>query len=248
MNLKCFTLLRDPPPLVPARPSRKWMDEFPGRHAHRCLPLAIANTHGWEVLSPATFAIDWNGGPAAGDLVMTALDGSRWLEHFTQSNFTRGIVTMHTGYLFRTDPGWNLLASGPFNEPKDGIAPLTGLIETDWLPYPFTMNWQMTRPGRVVFEKGEPFCLVVPVPQGPLETVTPEIFELAADPELRDQHDAWREQRDAFMKSLRAGDQETLKQAWQRFYFLGKYPGSEREVPSHKSKIRLNAPVDRRKK
>jgi hypothetical protein len=41
------------------------------------------------------------------------------------------------------------------NSPKDGIAPLTGVIETDWLPYPFTMNWQMTRPGSVRFDKDE---------------------------------------------------------------------------------------------
>jgi len=29
-----------------------------------------------------------------------------------------------------------------------------GVIETDWLPDPFTMNWQMTRPGTVRFREG----------------------------------------------------------------------------------------------
>ena len=38
------------------------------------------------------------------------------------------------------------------------MQPLVGLIETDWLPFPFTMNWVFTRPGRVRLEKGEPFC------------------------------------------------------------------------------------------
>jgi len=28
------------------------------------------------------------------------------------------------------------------------------VIETDWLPDPFTMNWQMTRPGTVRFREG----------------------------------------------------------------------------------------------
>ncbi|MGH1560190.1 DUF6065 family protein [Caulobacter segnis] len=28
---------------------------------------------------------------------------------------TRGVVTFHTGYLFRTPPGWSLMAMGPPN-------------------------------------------------------------------------------------------------------------------------------------
>jgi len=43
---------------------------------------------------------------------------------------------------------------GPPNWPKDGVYPLSGLVETDWLPFPFTMNWQMTRAGSVSFSAG----------------------------------------------------------------------------------------------
>ena len=40
-------------------------------------------------------------------------------------------------------------AMGPPNHVKDGIQPLVGLVETDWLPFPFTMNWHLhpARPG-----------------------------------------------------------------------------------------------------
>ena len=40
------------PRIVPGRPQRAWMDAFHDRHAYRCLPLTMANTTGWEILSP----------------------------------------------------------------------------------------------------------------------------------------------------------------------------------------------------
>jgi hypothetical protein len=49
-------------PLVPAPPTRDWMDAFPDRHAYRCLPLAIANAHGWQLLLPVAVTVAWNGG------------------------------------------------------------------------------------------------------------------------------------------------------------------------------------------
>ena len=248
MKLECYALVPQPPKLVPADPSREWMDEFPSRHAYRCLPLAIANTYGWDVLSPATFAIDWNGGKAAGDITFAALDTYPYLDHLLASNFTHGIVTFHTGYLFRTEPNWSLFASGPLNRPKDGISPLTGIVETDWLPYPFTMNWQLTRPGSVVFEKDEPICTVFPVPRAQLEIVQPEIRNLGDNSDLEKQYWAWRKHREQFMSSFKSGDPETLKQAWQRFYFLGQYPDGKPTESDHKNKVRLNAPVDRRGK
>lgn len=246
MKLSCFALAPDLPPLVPADPLRDWMDAFTDRHAYRCLPLSIANTHGWEVLSPRHFRATWNGGMAADDIVIEALDDKPYLEHFVSSHFTRGIITMHTGYLFRTEPGWNLMATGPFNRPKDGIAPLTGVIETDWLPYPFTMNWQFTRPGSITFAAGEPYCLIYVVPQDAQANVEPEIRSLESDPELAGQYAAWREQREAFMVGFRKGDEATLKQAWQRFYFRGRRPDSDTPIATHTSKLRLKAPVDRR--
>src|SRR5436853_42262 len=156
MNLVCHALHDFAPKLVAASAQRQWMDDFSDRHAYRCLPLSIANAHGWEVLCPIPIEIEWNGGPEIADLTVRALKvlpGSQELPHFCASHFSRGIVTFQVDYLFRTDPGWDLLATGPFNRPKDNAAPLTGIIETDWLPYPFTMNWQILRPGRARFEE-----------------------------------------------------------------------------------------------
>jgi hypothetical protein len=246
MKLKCYALNEFPPVLAPARSQRRWMDEFPDRHPYRCLPLAIANASGWEVLCPAPIEIEWNGGPAAEDLRVAAwkpLPGGRPIEHFCRSNFTRGIVTFHTDYLFMTDPGWDLVVTGPFNQPKDNAYPLTGIVEADWLPYPFTMNWQIVRPGRVRFEEGEPFCFVFPVAKQALVECEVEIHRLADHAELSHRHDAFRHARDEFMDRVSAGDEAAIKEAWQRYYFTGRHPDGER-APGHLSKLRLKKPVD----
>jgi len=245
-RLRIYSIGPSPYKLAPASPSRAWMDNFPNRHPYRCLPMAIANGYGWEMLSPCKFAIDWNGGPEKSDITFRCLDDFPFLSHFAVSNFARGIATFHTGYIFRTDPGWNLMVTGPLNNPKAGIVPLSGVVETDWLPFPFTVNWQLTQPGTVTFEKDEPVCLVYPVLQSALEETTPEIFNLADDPALKKEFEAWEDRRAKFVHRMDAGDPFALREGWQRYYFKGERPDGV-APPSHRIKMRLNAPVDRRK-
>ena len=61
-RLEAFRTQREAPRLVPCTQERAWMDVFTDRHAYRCLPLSIANTHGWELLVPGAFEVEWNGG------------------------------------------------------------------------------------------------------------------------------------------------------------------------------------------
>ena len=247
MKLTCYALRADPPQIRAAPTTRAWMDRIKDNHAYRCLPLNIANSHGWEILSPCTFELSWSGGIPAASLSAKALDGYPDLAQFAVSHFAYGIVTFHLGYLFRTEPGWDLFASGSLNNPKDGVAPLTGVIEADWLPYPFTMNWQMTRPGTVRFERDEPVCMVFPVAHGALQNVEPEIVDLDSAPEVKQRTMEWKERRDEFMKKLTVKEPEAMKAAWQRYYFLGRMPDGSSPA-QHLSKLRVPAPVDRRKR
>jgi hypothetical protein len=223
------------------------MDVFTDRHAYRCLPLSIANTHGWELLVPGAFEVEWNGGPNIADLTVRALEPfpeGFAFEHFAMSNFARGIVTFHTGYLFRTPPGWNILTTGAFNEPRPGISALTGIIESDWLPYPFTMNWQMLHAGTVRFEKDEVFCTVMPIPKHYLDQWEVAIHDLGDDPVLLAEQEQFRAARSSFRKRLDEKDPEALADGWQRHYFVGRFPDGS-EGADHINKLRLNAPVDR---
>lgn len=243
MKIRAFTHGPMVPELKPARVRRDWMDAFPERHAYRCLPLAIANSFGWEVLSPCDLRIDYDGGYGAEAIKISAEDDYPLVGHFAASNFTRGVLTLHTGYIFRTEPGWSLLATGPINEPKSFMSPLTGVIETDWLPYPFTMNWQLMRAGSFRLKKGEPFCNIVPVMVDPVSEAGIEIVDGREEPGLLEAMNGFAARRGTLMSKF--DDPEAERESWGREYFRGALADGT-VAPRHVHKLRLADPVDRR--
>jgi hypothetical protein len=241
-KLEAFPTAARPPEIVPGRPQRRWMDRFAGRHPYRCLPLTMANSTGWEILCPMAFTAEWNGGVHNTDITLTPDRPHPDFEDVVKSHFSHGVLTFHPGYLFRTPEGWSMWAMGPPNHVKDGIQPLVGLVETDWLPFPFTMNWHFTRPGKVRFEKGEPFCFITLVKDREVETFDLVQRSLASDVDLAGQYTAWREKRDQFNARLYKGDPETIREAWQRFYFKGEMPDEIGPAPTtHTNKRRMKS-------
>lgn len=226
---------------MPGRSDRAWMDNTDQRFAYRCLPLTTANSMGWDVLCPSGVRAEWNGGNNLGD-IKVEVDEPAWREgQLVSSHFGHGILTFQLGYLFRTEPGIGIWARGAPNLVKDGIAPLDGIIETDWIPFTFTMNWLFTRPGAVEFKKDEPFCFLTMIGYRQLENVEPEILRLDDAPEIRDQFNACRDSRNKFNAALKEHDPETAKEGWQKWYFRGEPPKGE-PSPHHTSKIKLTAP------
>ncbi len=240
-KLTCYQLSDTPPRLVPARSDRAWMDATKQRYAYRCLPLTIANSMGWELLCPFAVRAAWNGGDALDDIKVTSPDGGA-VEDFAQSHFGHGILTFQTQFLFRTDPGTALWVRGTPNQPKDGIAPLDGIVETDWLSFTFTMNWMFTRPGFVHFERDESFCFITPIGYRALDKVTPEIVPIESDPALKADFEAYGSRRSEFNRKLAEGDPETVKTGWQKWYMRGQDPAGKSTNPNHISKLRLNEP------
>jgi hypothetical protein len=132
-----------------------YVDEPPGM---RIAPAPRGG--GFHLLNECRWVAKWTGGADPGSLTVR-YEGERPSAR-ALSDKGNGIVTLVIPYLFRTPPGFDLLVRGPFNQPRDGIAPLEALIEADCAASPFTMDWQFTRPGTVAFEEGEPVCMVVP--------------------------------------------------------------------------------------
>ncbi len=240
--LDCFEMQTPAPELVPGRSRRDWMDASPERFAYRCLPLTMANSTGWELLCPFDVDIEWNGGAAIEDIKVSSPDPNVYLAGFATSHFSSGIVTFHTGYLFRTPPRWALWCMGPPNTPKDGIYALSGLVETDWLPFPFTMNWKMTRPGIAHFKKGESFCFFTLMPHHELEDITPRIRSIDSDIDLKNDYEMWTHSRSDFLKKLESKDPDTLQKGWQRHYMQGKKAGGQEGGDDHTTKRRLQFP------
>ena len=242
-TLECYPMSPRPPDIVPGRPERAWMEQFEARHPYRCLPLTMANTTGWDILCPVGFTAEWNGGLQTSDITLKPDHPHPDFHELVKSHFSSGVITFHTGYLFRTPPDWSMWCMGPPNHIKDGIQPLAGLVETDWLPFPFTMNWRFTRPGKVRFERSESFCFITLTQDKAMESFDVVQRSLDSDPEMRDQYDAWVNRRAEFYERLRKGDPETVKEAWQRFYFRGELPEGTGTAPkNHVNKRRLKAP------
>jgi len=222
--------------LRPAPHERDWMDATHQRYAYRCLPLNIANAHGWEILCAADFGAVWDGG--SGRTSVKVLEGGEAAG--AVSHFGSGVITFHVPALFRTDPGYDLWVGGPANRPKDGIYPLTGVVETDWAPYTFTMNWMITRPNAEIrFTAGEPICSLYPVQRGALEAVTPQLRSLSEAPELEAEFQQWSRGRVEFNRDLGAKGSEAQRERWQKLYFRGERPDGSSGADDHRSRLRL---------
>jgi hypothetical protein len=237
-DLDCYRLTEDALEILPGRSQRSWMDETNQRFAYRCIPLSIANASGWELLLPFSFSAVWNGGPAQDDITLFMNRPSG----IVSSHFGHGVLTFHTGWLFRTSPGWALWCRGAPNHLVDGIVPLEGVVETDWLPFPFTMNWRFAEPGAVRFEAGEAISFITLVPHAVLDHVEPRVRTLAENPSLRRDYEAWSSSREDFNARLARNEASAVEEGWQRHYVRGASAGAAPESPYHRSKRKLARP------
>lgn len=223
-------------PIVRASGRRPWMDKTPNRFSYRCLPLVIANQAGWVLSNPSPFEAVWDGSDTINGIRIEALSGEA---ASARSHFGCGILTWNLPYLFRTPPGYNLLVRGPANWPKDGACPLEGVVETDWTPATFTMNWKLTRPDvPILFDQGDPICMIVPQRRGELEAFRPSVRSVLRAPALARSHARWAQSRSVFLQELERPGSEAQERGWQRDYLLGRLPDGRR-APHHQTKLSL---------
>lgn len=247
MDLICYLIDDHPVDIRPSRSCRKWMDQTPNSFAYRCLPLSIANAHGWEVCCPVTFEAEWNGGSNVDDVQIIFEDGGNTKENFkslVDSHFGSGILTFYVGVIISTSPGYDLWVTGPVNEFKDGIQALSAAIETYWMPFSFTMNWKFTRPNlRVRFEKGEPFCFFFPIEHGLLERFNPAFKRISEEPDLEKQYNFACRKREFLPaikalkgKELKIEEKDRKRLAFQGWYIRGEMPDGT-EIVGHQKRV-----------
>lgn len=239
MDLTCFLHPGWQPLIRPAPAKRDWMDDTPESFAYRCLPLNIANAHGWELLNPSAFDACWNGQTdTAAVTIRPHAQGP--VASVATSLFGQGIVTFHIPGIFRTPPGWNLWIGGSPNQPKDGIYPLTGVVETDWSPFTFTMNWRFTRPNHWVhFDAGEPICFFFPVQRALLDDIKPAMAPIDAEPGLLDRFQEWSRGRDAFVLRMANEPPPAPADKWQKHYYRGVDMSEQEQIGDHQTRLRL---------
>jgi hypothetical protein len=239
MDFLCYLHPGWNPRIRPAEATRPWMDATPEAFAYRCLPLNIANAHGWEVQCPCDFDAYWNGGPLVGDVKVRVSPKVPEADR-PVSLFGQATITFHIQGLFRTPPGWNLWVGGSPNTAKDGISPLNGVIETDWSPYTFTMNWRFTRRNHWVrFKAGDPICFLFPVQRDALERMEPKLVPIESNPELGAQFTAWTQSRNSFQAEVAKKPPSAPTDQWQKRYYRGLDMKNRAGTPDHHAKLRL---------
>jgi hypothetical protein len=227
IQIKAIQLEANPMRIVPGSKTRQWMDETPNKFAYRCLPLQIANTFGWDIYPNCNFMINWTG-EISNDTLHAHYEEDGY--HFVSSPFGSGIFTMHSGYMFRTDPDWDLLVCGPVNDDRiDWATPLVGVVETSWLSFTFTVNWKLHKAGTYTWPKDVPIARIVPVPHK--YEVETEMVMLYDEPEVADEYKIWCEDRDQGTRDLKeayaiqgkAGSVEFGKPSteWEKNYYCG---------------------------
>lgn len=235
--------------LRPARPRRDWMDRTPENYAYRCAPLSAANSMGWEILNPVNCEFRWNGLTPHQQVFVYR---EHELRFGPKSHFGTGVVTWELPFLFRTPQRYGLVVTGPANHDHAHITPLDGFIRTDWLPFPFTMNWRITTPDVTIrFEAGEPIARIFPYPLELLDDTRIELHDLAEDAEFAEKFRLWSEkrrenyqQRELKAATSRPGENPDLDSLWNRQYVSGK--GADQAELEHQTVFRCQPPVDKR--
>jgi hypothetical protein len=221
--------------LESASPKREWMDTAPQKLPYRCLPMIMANQAGWIVRCPIGFKASWTGGEGLDSLKLEFGDGPASARTQVNSNFGMGIITFRIPWIFRTSRGYGLLARGPANYWIDGVIPLEGLVETDWSPASFTMNWKILRRNNPVwFKRGDPICMLVPTPLDLLDTVEPAFRNIDENPQLKEDFEAFNAARWAQVR----GQLEQGVDMWKRDYLRGHLPDGT-PVNEHRTNFKL---------
>jgi hypothetical protein len=203
-------LARDLVP-VPAPEERAWWqeDRRTSGHAIHCLPLTMANSLGYLVLSPDKFRVSWSGDWE--DEVQVEPLGSIIVDnHSAFATFT-----VQPGFLVSTqNAGDFVLIKSIANMRGAWFTAMEALIEAWWQPGEFGLVCMMARPGTFVVERGQPIAqMAVYKSEG-------GSAGLAVSDQLPQETPAWLERR------YRAGYRKDLD------YFRGYHPNGKPE-PTH---------------
>jgi hypothetical protein len=222
--------------LTPASGKREWMDATMEKFAYRCLPLVMANQVGWVVGSPINFSASWSGKSETTAVTLRFPDGDHPGNRFISSHFGHGILTISLPWLFRTSAGYGLWVRGPTNSFKDCCQALDGIVETDWTPYTFTMNWRiMKRQTEIYFRKGEPVCMLVPYPLSLPEAVAPRHADIDDDAQLKLDFFHFASRRSGNIMKIH----QTNQTQWSMDYMKGHLPDGT-EVTTHRKAFKLH--------
>lgn len=220
--------------VVPLHRKREWMTNTFESFAYQCMPLNIANEFGWAVLNPASFTATWGGDQSTDGISVVYHDEPPF--DFVSSHFGNGVLTINVDFIIKTGKGVSTYIRSVPNEYITGLHALDAIVETDWLPFTFTYNYQFKDHCSVTFDKSEPLFVFFPVVRKEIEKFDISFQTIDSDPKFAEQYNKYRESRQHIL--------ENPSDKFQRFYRDAKDPeGIEYDADDHVKKVMLNKPT-----
>jgi len=208
---------------------------------------------GWEILNPADTTMSWDGGDRIENINITCENRGLFT---ASSHFGSGIVTWYVPFLFRTSPDLGLYITGPANHNHVDIRPLDAFVRTDWLPFPFTVNWKMNRADiPVALEAGEPIARIMPFPIALIDETKLEITRLSSDPGFKAEVNEFGKARAANVKAARenilkaegSGELPSQEGVFNAQYVRAKGADkNSKALAPHQTIFRPSDPIDKR--
>ena len=220
------------PELRQSRLKRDWMDGTYNKHAYRCLPLTSANVNGWEVVLQQELVVQWDGGQSVPRILSGEFFESRQIANCNKI----GMVDIHLGWAFGTEPG---IATQILQSPNfflDGAQALSALIPSSWWPDEVQVSWKITKVGEpVVFPKGMPFAFIQIIDERLMPDAEVVVDHLWDKPDLIEARMSYS---DAKMKKHR--DEPWT---WMNGIRTGLDEKGNQIGPRHEGLIRLKSPI-----
>jgi hypothetical protein len=194
--------------IIPAESKREWMDEDSMKFIYNCIPVVSANSMGWWILNNQDIEVKWNGGNDPSDIEIKNLTEEKHYQ-LCSSHFGSGILTFNMAILFKTPPAWGLWVGGPSNIFIDGLFALEGIVETNWSPFTFTMNYKITRPNHwIKIPKLHPICRIIPIPLNLNDKSKLDLKHLKENSELEQKHFEWVHARKKNIKEMQENEKD----------------------------------------
>jgi hypothetical protein len=212
-------------------PKRDWFNA----HFYYCLPIGIGNQYGFGIKSLYNFKAIWNCVPNIDDLSLEIEDNNSQ-KQILASQFGSGIITLQNHFMFRTQPGVNIMTMPAPNHFIPGLMAMTGIIETDNLRRDFTFNLKITEPNKeVVVRKGDIVAAFVPIQRYFIDN-----FKIEHGENIFSNETLTKERNDQIeFTRQRLGEDKNRPHESGRRYYHGEHADGTK-YPDHQKRIGLN--------
>ncbi len=143
---------------IPAVKYKDWWDDNykTKNHARHCLPLAMANSVGYYILSPGTFKVKWNGNVHS-DVQIEHIEKSSHYEVDAHASYAS--FTVQPKFIPVTQKAGQFIYFKPMpNERAPAFVCMEAMIEAWWNVANFGLVFLMTKPGEFIIKKGQPIA------------------------------------------------------------------------------------------